>query len=49
VPRPWKPLGPTTDEEVLFLSPLDPVVGGSTPALSPTRACEESSDARPAA
>jgi uncharacterized protein YcaQ len=26
VPRPWKPLGATTGEEVVLLSPLDPVV-----------------------
>lgn len=27
VPRPWKPLDTTTDEEAVFLSPLDPVRG----------------------
>jgi hypothetical protein len=26
VPRAWRPSGPTTEEEVLFLSPLDPVI-----------------------
>ncbi len=26
LPRPWKPLGVTTDEEVVLLSPLDPVI-----------------------
>ena len=26
VPRSWKPIGPTTGEEVVFVSPLDPVL-----------------------
>jgi uncharacterized protein YcaQ len=26
VPRAWKPLGPTTDEETTFIAPLDPII-----------------------